>query len=225
MARTEEAQAANLTTEFAAGLVTADELEAVARLMRKLSIGQARLTTGQQLMLPGVPQAQLAAARAALGLSGAVPAGHAGLAVQGCPGRELCQNGHQDTIAMAGLLADALAGLPLPAKVRVGLSGCARCCGESHVRDVGLVGTKSGWTVVFGGNAGARPRAADELASGLSSEEALELVSGALSHYAGEAKSRQRTARFVEERGIASVRRALGLDEEELENAPEEDGG
>jgi NAD(P)H-nitrite reductase large subunit len=87
------------------------------------------------------------------------------------------------------------------------------CCGESYVRDIGLVGRKNGWTVVFGGNAGGRPRVGDELASGLDADAALELVGRVLEHYRDNAKKCQRTARFVEARGIASVRQALGLPE------------
>ena len=102
-------------------------------------------------------------------------------------------------------------GMPLPAKVRVGISGCPRCCGESYVRDIGLVGGRKGWTLAFGGNAGARPRAADELASGLDEDQALALMENALAHYAANARKNQRTARFVESCGAEELRRALGL--------------
>ncbi len=32
----------------------------------------------------------------------------------------------------------------MPAHLKVGLSGCPRCCGASYVRDIGLVGTGRG---------------------------------------------------------------------------------
>ena len=85
-------------------------------------------------------------------------------------------------------------------------------CGESYVRDIGLVGRRNGWTVVFGGNAGGRPRVGDELACGLDADEALALVGRVLEHYRANARKCQRTARFVEARGIGSVRAALGLE-------------
>jgi NAD(P)H-nitrite reductase large subunit len=120
---------------------------------------------------------------------------------------------------MALRLEEILRGLALPAKVRVGVSGCPRCCAESRVRDLGLIGGPSGWTLVFGGNAGARPRVADELARGLSDEAALELARRALAADGARAAKRQRTARFVEAVGLEALRQALDLGMDGLSGA------
>lgn len=193
------------------GRITPDQLEAFAHAMRQYGIPQARLTSGQRLALPGVRPEDRAALLALLGLEEDGAAAHGGGLVQACPGAGGCKNGLQDTQSMALRLEALLSGLSLPAKVRAGVSGCPRCCAESRVRDIGLVGGKSGWSVFFGGNAGARPRAGDELATGLSDHDALALVGRVLEYYGREAKKQQRTARFVEAHGIARVREALGL--------------
>ncbi len=41
----------------------------------------------------------------------------------------------------------------LPAKVKIGVSGCPLCCGESFVRDIGMFAKKKGWTFIVGGEA------------------------------------------------------------------------
>jgi len=188
---------------------------------RRFAVPMLKLMSSQRILLMGVPEDEaerVLEALAAAGVPGEVARGHGGSLVQACPGSRACPNGQQDTIAMAGRVEGLLAGLSaeldLPAKVRVGLSGCPRCCGESYVRDVGLVGRKDGWALAFGGNAGARPRAADELATGLDADAALALMERALRHYAANARKNQRTARFVEDCGIAAVREALGLAED-----------
>lgn len=193
------------------GLVTPEQLEAFARAMRRYGIPQARLTSGQRLALPGVRPEDRAGLLAMLGLEEDGAAAHGGGLVQACPGAGGCKNGLQDTQSMALRLEALLSSLTLPAKVRAGISGCPRCCAESRVRDIGLAGGKSGWSVFFGGNAGARPRPGDELAAGLSDDAALELVERALAHYAALAGKNQRTARFVEAAGIEGIRKALGL--------------
>lgn len=96
-----------------------------------------------------------------------------------------------------------------PGKIKIGISGCPRCCGESHTRDIGLIGTNKGWTVIFGGNGGTRPRIGDVIAKNLSREEALDLVQRLLEYYQIHAKGKERTARFMERIGIDTLRSDL----------------
>lgn len=195
------------------GLITADQLEALARVVRQYEIPIAKLTSGQRIALVGIKAGDVPNVWSELGMGEGRAVKHGVHYVQACPGTAACGYGQQDSLGLGARLEEMFDGLSLPAKVKVGVSGCPMCCGESYVRDIGLVGRKNGWTVVFGGNAGGRPRVGDELAVGLSADEALALVGRVLAHYGENAKKCQRTARFVEARGIASVRRALGLEE------------
>jgi NAD(P)H-nitrite reductase large subunit len=91
----------------------------------------------------------------------------------------------------------------------MGISGCPRCCGESHTRDIGIMGTSRGWTVIFGGNSGTRPRIGDIIARNLSGEEALDLAERLLEFYRNHAKPKERTARFMERTGMDTLRSEL----------------
>lgn len=193
------------------GVITADQLEALARAVRRFEIPIAKLTSGQRVALVGIRAEDVPAVWAELGMGEGRAVRHGVHYVQACPGNAACGYGQQDSLGLGARLEELFSGLDLPAKVKVGVSGCPMCCGESYVRDIGLVGRRNGWTVVFGGNAGGRPRVGDELAAGLTGDEALALVGRVLEHYALSAKKQQRTARFMEARGIASVREALGL--------------
>ncbi|MBU1039802.1 MAG: NAD(P)/FAD-dependent oxidoreductase [Proteobacteria bacterium] len=193
------------------GVITADQLEALAQAIRKYDIPIAKLTSGQRIALVGIKGADVPDVWASLSMGEGRAVKHGVHYVQACPGNAACGYGQQDSLGLGARLEEMFNGLNLPAKVKVGISGCPMCCGESYVRDIGLVGRKNGWTVVFGGNAGGRPRVGDELASGLDAGQALDLVGRVLTHYRDNAKKCQRTARFVEAKGIASVRQALGL--------------
>lgn len=92
-----------------------------------------------------------------------------------------------------------------PAKVKIGISGCPRCCGESHTRDIGIMGTNKGWTVLFGGNGGTRPRFGDVIAQCLTATEALDCSQRLAEYYRKHAKPHERTARFVERVGIDTI--------------------
>lgn len=190
------------------GFVTPEELERLAAVMRAMGLASAKMTADQRFLLLGLDPAEAPAALAALGPQ----ARHRPCSVHACPGSAGCPNGLRDTLGMARRLDTLLGEREFPAKVKVGISGCPRCCAESMVRDVGLIGRKSGWTVTFGGNAGITPHAADTLASGLSDAEALDLIGRVLHVYADTAAKNERTARFVQRIGAGAVRHACGLD-------------
>jgi NAD(P)H-nitrite reductase large subunit len=91
----------------------------------------------------------------------------------------------------------------------MGISGCPFNCGESFVRDFGAFGKKSGWTVIFGGNAGGKPRIGDVIAEGLNNEDVIDLAKRCFEYYAGEGKKKERTARFIERIGIEEFKKAV----------------
>jgi len=49
--------------------------------------------------------------------------------------------------------------------------------------DIGLVGKKSGWTVLAGGNAGIKPRLADVVAKGLTDDRAYDIAEDVIKFY------------------------------------------
>ncbi len=188
------------------GRVDAELLETVAALVKRFGLPGVRLTAAQRLMIEGIPGHRLNDVIAALG--GAC--GNYPQKISSCRGKGNCKRGVRDTLEMAGRLEEVLNGAgETPAKVKVGISGCPRCCGSSYVRDVGLVATAGGWTLVFGGNAGRRARCGDELLVDASEAEVTAALSHLLAFYAKEGKKRERTARFVERVGIDAVREVL----------------
>jgi NAD(P)H-nitrite reductase large subunit len=100
-------------------------------------------------------------------------------------------------------------GMDLPAKVKIGVSGCPFCCAESYVRDIGLIGRKKGWVVTFGGNSGGRPRIGDVIAEDVGDDEAVALVRRCLEYYRDNVDKKLRTARFVEKKGIDAIKQAI----------------
>ena len=65
-------------------------------------------------------------------------------------------------------------------------------CGEGYVRDFGAFGKRSGWTVIFGGHSGGRPRIGDVIAEDLGTEEVIELAKKCFEYYQNNAKQKER---------------------------------
>ena len=129
--------------------------------------------------------------------------------VQACPGTAVCKFGQQDSLGLGMKIEDFFIGMVLPAKVKIGVSGCPFCCGESFVRDIGVFGKKAGWNLVVGGSSARRPRVGDLIREQLSEAEVIPLVKRALEYYRDRSKKRERMARFVDRIGIENVKDAI----------------
>jgi NAD(P)H-nitrite reductase large subunit len=183
------------------GKLDADRLAVVSQVVAAHNLPGIRITAGQQVFIDGVPEDKLEAVIDGLGAVGAAYRNKA----MGCLGTAGCKLGQQDSQSAAIRLSELLDTFTMPCKVKAGVSGCSMCCSESMVRDVGLIGRKHGWTVVFGGNAGKRVRQGDILAQDVSEDEAFDILGKVLALYAENGKKKERTARFVERIGLDAV--------------------
>jgi len=193
------------------GMISAETLESIAAVVRKYKIPIVKITSGQRLALVGLEREQIEPAWQDLGID----IGHAHTSalclhyVQACPGNSVCKFGLNDSLGLGAEVDTALSSMTFPAKLKVGVSGCPMCCGESFMRDVGLFAKSKGWTVVVGGNAGGRPRIGDILASDLDRAEAVALSLKFVQYYQHEGKPRERSARFLQRVGLEAVKQAV----------------
>ena len=190
----------------AGGVVTPDDLELIARTAREFDVPLVKITTGQRIALLGIAEGDLGAVASALGLEGHRAPGPCVKYVAACPGTAACRWGMQDALALASALEARFGGREFPSKVKMGVSGCTRNCGTCFARDLGFMGTARGWIVFFGGNGGRRPRNADVVGSNLAPDQALDLATRLLDYYRANARSGERTARFVERVGLEAIK-------------------
>jgi NAD(P)H-nitrite reductase large subunit len=191
------------------GLVTPDVLETIATVARKHQIPIIKITSAQRMALVGIKPDSVAQIWQELGM-GIGPAVEICVHyVQACPGTAVCKFGIQDSLGLGEKLEALFVGKELPAKAKIGISGCPMNCGEGYMRDFGAFGKKSGWTVMFGGNSGGKPRIGDVIAQDLSTEEVIELANKCFEYYRSNAKPKERTARFIERIGIEEFKKNI----------------
>lgn len=192
-----------------AGLLTPDQLEAIARVARKYAVPILKITSGQRMALVGIRKEDVDPLWEELRMEVGEATGLCVHYVQACPGTAVCRLGQRDSLGLGLELEKLYVGRELPAKVKMGVSGCPMCCGESWVRDLGFLGRKNGWSVIVGGSSAGRPRIGDLLAEELTREQAVDLAGRFLDYYAEHAPKRHRTALFLEKHGIDAVKAAL----------------
>lgn len=191
------------------GLVTPELLVNIASVAKKYNIPVIKTTSAQRMALVGLKPDIVEDVWKELGTEvgpAVEPCVHY---VQACPGTTVCRFGILDSLDLGMRLEKMLVGYELPAKAKIGVSGCPNNCGEAYVRDIGVFARKGGWTFIFGGNSGGRPRIGDVLAEKLSDDQVIELARKCLDYYKANARARERTARFIERIGIEEFKRAV----------------
>lgn len=201
--RDEETYAARITPP--SGVLSADDLEKMAAVVRKYNIPGVKITSGQRIGFYGLTRENVHE------VCGEMPFRTGGHYVQACPGTDWCMFAHKNSIELAKMIEDRFGFEACPAKIKFGISACNFNCGESYVRDFGFIGSPKGWTMIVGGNSGRKSRLGDVIAKGLTSQEALEMTKRFLAFYSENAEPKQRTAHFIEKIGIDAVKDALGL--------------
>ena len=191
------------------GMVTPQILENIAGVAKKYDIPIIKITSAQRFALVGMKPEIVDDVWQDLGLDIGPAVELCVHYVQACPGTAVCKFGQQDSLGLAAELEKIFVGMDLPAKAKIGISGCPNNCGEGFVRDFGAFGKKSGWTVMFGGNSGGRPRIGNVLADGLTNEQVVELAKKCFSFYKENAKTKERTARFIDRIGFEEFKKAV----------------
>ena len=191
------------------GLVSPDDLERIVKVARKYQIPVIKITSGQRFALVGMKKNDVDKIWEDLGMDVGKATELCLHYVQACPGTAVCKFGVKDSLGLGMEIEKFFFGMDLPAKVKIGVSGCPFCCGESFVRDIGILGKKKGWTFIVGGSSARRPRIGDVLIENLSGEEVINLTKQTLGYYQDKAKKRERMARFVDRIGIENMKEAI----------------
>ena len=192
-----------------AGVLSVETLEKLVEVIKKYDVPLTKITSGHRLALVGIKADDVDKVWDELG-TGIGRATELCLHyVQACPGNQVCSLGVQDSLGMGIEIEKRYAEVETPAKLKIGVSGCPMTCSEGYVRDIGLIGKRSGWTVTYGGNSGGRPRIADVIAEKLEKDEVLVLFDKLVDFYVQNGKKRERVARMVDRLGIEEIKAAV----------------
>jgi NAD(P)H-nitrite reductase large subunit len=167
-----------------------------------------KITSAARIAIVGVEEQDVDSIWSELGMSPGAAVGLCVRSVKACPGTTFCKRGQQDSLTVGLELDRKYHGTELPGKLKIGVSGCPNQCAETCIKDIGLVGTLKGWRVLAGGNGGARPRLAQEVARDLSTEQALETIDKIVEFYKANGKKRQRLGAMMEKMSIEEFKAA-----------------
>ena len=184
------------------GVVKLQTLRKLADVAEKYDAAALKITSAARIAIIGLKEEYVDNVWSDLGMKAGAAVGLCVRSVKACPGTTFCKRGIQDSLGLGLKLDEKYHGLELPAKFKLGVSGCANQCAETCIKDIGLVGLPKGWKVLVGGNGGGRPRLAQELAKDLSTDEAIALVDRIIEYYKANSQPRRRLGAMIEKMGF-----------------------
>ena len=177
------------------GRLTVAQMRGLAAIARDLGDGDVRLTVWQNLLIPGVATANVAAAQeriATLGLSTETNAIRSGLVA--CTGNTGCKFAASDTKRHAEEIArwcEERVALDTP--VNIHLTGCHHSCAQHAISEIGLLACKvqptddadpvDGYHILIGGGFGPQAAIGRELFRDITADDAPTTVARILQAY------------------------------------------
>lgn len=191
------------------GLLTPELMRRLADVAEKYQVQAIKITGATRVALIGLKESDIDSVWEDLKLDQGAAVGLCVRSIRTCPGNTFCKIGRQDALGIGLKLDAAYHGKNLPGKFKMAVSGCPLSCAESWVRDIGLIGRKDGWALVIGGNVGADPRIAQELASGLDEAAAMTAIEKVIGCYAQGARKGERLGKMIDRVGLEPFQAAL----------------
>lgn len=188
------------------GLVEPETLHKIADVAEKYEVKIVKLNSEHRIGFYGVKEADIDNIWADLDME---PGGFTGKCVRAskfCIGSTSCKKAYQNTIDMGLMIDDKFHRIKTPNKVKIAISGCTNSCGESNVRDIGLIGTPKGWKLLVGGTCGLQARPGKLLAENLSENQVMLFIEKILDYYI-EKDLPNRMGVFIDKIGFEKFRR------------------
>jgi sulfite reductase (NADPH) hemoprotein beta-component len=216
----------------APGDATAEQLDAMAALAERYSLGELRVSHEQNLILADVRQSDLFALWQAAKLHGlATPTIGLLTDIIACPGGDFCGLANARSIPVANAIQERFAELDYLhdiGELALNISGCMNSCGHHHLGHIGILGVdKNGeewYQITIGGRQGNATRIGEVIGRSVAAAEVTDVVSRLIETYLSLRHEEEPFIDAVHRLGLepfrdAAYQRSTQAISEELENA------
>jgi sulfite reductase (NADPH) hemoprotein beta-component len=166
------------------GDITADQLDAVADLAERFSLGEIRVSHEQNLVLPHVALDEVKAVYDRLVSAGLANA-NAGLVTDiiACPGLDYCSLANARSIPIAERISERFAAAGRQEEIgalKIKISGCINACGHHHAGHIGILGVdrkgEEFYQITLGGSGDETASIGEIVGKGFSTAEVVDAV-------------------------------------------------
>lgn len=130
--------------------------------------------------------------------------------VRTCSAQVFCQNYQQPMLPLAKKIDARFMGVPLPAKLVIGMAGCKRSCSEPATKDVGIIAVPKGYEISVGGAAGMRPMLSRRLGVVRTEEDVLGVLEKIIA-FLGTGTKVRRLGHILEKTTVGHFMESVGI--------------
>jgi len=198
------------------GRMLPEQMRAMAAIANRYGRGDLRLTAWQNLIIPGIRDADLEAVKAAIKAAGFA---HSATAISGglvaCTGNAGCKFAASDTKGHAlQLVAYLESEIQMDQPINIHLTGCHHSCAQHYIGDIGLIGAKvkvgdesvEGYAVVLGGGVEERQAIGHEIFPGTAFEDLKPLLLKVLKTYLDQREADESFFQFTRRHSAAELK-------------------
>lgn len=196
-----------ITPSIPGGFVQPALLQKIADVAKTFK-ATLKITGAQRIMITNLKAEDVDKAWDMLGMTPAYTTSNRVRSVKFCPGTTFCKRAKQDSVSLGMKLDKLYVSQEMPSKMKMGVSGCPNSCSEAITKDIGVIGTTTGWQVYAGGSAGAHPRFADLIAEVETEAQVLALVERMVTYYKENAHI-ERIGAFIDRIGLDTFKEAV----------------
>ena len=201
------------------GQVNSEQMAMLSDIARKYGRGYMTFTTRLNIDIPWVVEENLNAVKQAAEEVGLVVGGTGPTvrSIVACKGT-ICRNGLVDTQGLGKVLDERFFGKKLPAKFKIGITGCPNDCAKAELNDLGFVGQRSSdsageacYGAYFGGMFGRVHREGHRAGQLLSLNEAVALSERVIVFMEQNERPKERLGALIDRVRIEEFLKAIGL--------------
>ena len=189
-----------VTPRIPGGFISSEDLIKIANVAKKYK-GKIKLTSGQRIMILRIQPEDVDKVWQELGMEPAVKSHYSVKNVEMCPA-SFCKRAKQNSLKLGMKLEKKYYGKEAPNRVKIAVTGCLNACASAHAKDITVIADKEGFIVKAGGSAGFHPRIPDEVARGLTEEQAEKMVDSVFEYYTKEAEFGEKIGLFIDRIGL-----------------------
>lgn len=189
-----------ITPRIPGGFITPEDLIKIAQVAKTYK-GQLKITSGQRIAILGIKGEDVDQAWEDLGMDPGVRSPYSVKNVEVCPA-SFCKRARQNSMKLGLRLEKKYYGKPAPNRLKIAVVGCLNACASANGKDITVLANEEGFIVRAGGSAGYHPRLPDELAVGLTEEEAEKMVDAVFDYYSDTAEVGEKLGLFIDRVGL-----------------------
>ena len=200
------------------GDASAEQMRVIADLAARYAYDEIRISHEQNVILPHVPKAHIAAVFRALREAGLASANIGQLSdIIACPGMDYCALATARSIPIAQEIATRFTALKMERDIgalKIKISGCINACGHHHVGHIGILGLDragvENYQITLGGDGTEDATLGARTGPGFAAEALIPAIETILDTYLQGRKSRAETfLAFYRRVGMAPFKQAL----------------